>query len=738
MLAGDNKGNDFTGSRRATAGSGFYFILLKMRPIKRISEDLGNGLAGLGRFSALVRLFFILILITPIIVVALITLRKVYHERTDAVYAEKKAAAHLSAVIVRDKLDILCEIGLALATRPRFSEYVSQNKWEEAVAVQEKIPSIFSFVDALFLADPKGIVKAGLPGFSEVIGMDLSFRDWYKGVSTGWQPYVSEVYKRVNLPQENVVAVSVPVRGDDGIVSGILVLQVRLDTFDMWAQEVYSGPESALYIIDQRGRLVYHPFYNSLKSAVAYENGPVLENLIEGRSGCSLIAHGRREFKELIAYESVNKYKWSVVVSQSARAAFENRDRSVAYLAGIYSVVLTMAVMIALLIINILIARRKAYEILSESENKYRGLYSSIRDGVVLTDMDSRILDCNQAYLDITARTRKEILCLSCEDLTAEKWRNLDRQMIDSQVLSRGYSDEYEKEEIRANGQVFPVLTRIWLAKNSRGVPTGMWRIVRDITERKKAENEIMRLNAELEERARELEISNKELQGFSYSISHDLRAPLRGMHGFSKILLADYSDKLDYTGKDYLNRISNSANLMSKLIDDLLSYARVSYVRMSPEDFDISGLAGSVAERLKSSDPGRDAVFKIQPGLRAFGDIKLAGVAVEHILGNAWKFTSRAARAEIEFGADRTGLKGVFFVRDNGAGFDPAFSYKLFKPFQRLHTASEFAGSGIGLAIVERIISRHGGSVWIESGPGQGTIVHFSFHPVERPAALK
>jgi light-regulated signal transduction histidine kinase (bacteriophytochrome) len=230
-----------------------------------------------------------------------------------------------------------------------------------------------------------------------------------------------------------------------------------------------------------------------------------------------------------------------------------------------------------------------------------------------------------------------------------------------------------------------------------------------------------------------ELERKNKELEAFSYSVSHDLRAPLRSIDGFSQALLEDYADRLDETGQGHLRRVRAAAQRMGELIDDLLQLSRVSRAELTREPVSLSALARTIADELRRKEPARRVSFTIPDALVAEADSRLMRVVLDNLLGNAWKFASKTAEARIELGAAERDGEIVYRVEDNGAGFDMAHAHKLFSPFQRLHSEAAFPGTGIGLATVYRIVDRHGGRVWAEGAVGRGARIFFTL-PRSRP----
>ena len=251
---------------------------------------------------------------------------------------------------------------------------------------------------------------------------------------------------------------------------------------------------------------------------------------------------------------------------------------------------------------------------------------------------------------------------------------------------------------------------------------------------RQQAEEDLRYLNEQLESRVaartRQLEFANKELEAFSYSVSHDLRAPLRAVDGFSQVLLKRYADKLDDSGRDYLGRVRRASQRMGELIDDLLQLSRMTRSTLRHQEVDLSAVAQGLVEELRRAAPEREVAVRIQDGMQAYGDLGLLRVVLDNLLGNAWKFTRHTAAAQIEFDCRQIDDELVYCVRDNGAGFDNAYGKKLFQVFQRLHSEAEFEGTGIGLATVQRVVARHGGRVWAEGAVNAGAAFYFTLAP--------
>ncbi len=349
---------------------------------------------------------------------------------------------------------------------------------------------------------------------------------------------------------------------------------------------------------------------------------------------------------------------------------------------------------------------------------------------IYMRDTEGRYMVVNREYERLFDVKREKIVGLTDHDLFPKEVADAFRAN-DLMAISLGSPVRMEEIAPDENGGVRTYITVKFPLRDQQGNPYAIAGISTEITERKRAEEEVRRLNEELEVRVRqrttELEASTRELDAFAYSVSHDLRAPLRSLAGFSEVLQEDYGDRLDDTGRRYLERIEANATRMAQMIDDLLNLSRATRVELRREPVNVTGVARDILAELADHHPDRDVDAVVEENLTATGDPDLLRLVFQNLLGNAWKFTARRQPAVVQVAAAGTGGR-VFVVRDNGAGFDMRYAAKLFDPFQRLHAATDFEGTGIGLAIVSRIVQRHGGAVWAASEPGDGATFYLSF----------
>ncbi len=568
--------------------------------LETFSDRLANLLIKNGKKNVLAISAIFLVLLSPVVFLATLTYLRTRQDSTAFALSQRQAIAYLAATTLKEKLDRLVDISVSLASRVRFRQLVSEGKWDEAIDILRSVPRDFPFIDRVTINDLEGTLMADTPALPDVRGKNFANRDWYRGVSQNWQPYVSEVYQRAAEPRYNVIAAAAPIKVEDGSAVGIVVLQVKLDFLLEWTKNIEVGPNGFVVIVDKRGKIAAHPKFVSQGELVDYSKVPAVQKLLRGDRGVEILSNPIEREEQVVAYQPVPGYRWGAIVEQPVGAAFAARDGNLRRLLTAYALI---------------------------------GFFS-----------------CVLAYL-----------------------------------------------------------------------------ILRFITERRQAENEIGKLNKELTQKSLELEVANKELEAFSYSVSHDLRAPLRAVDGYSRILLDEHASHLSEGGQRFLRLVRENAVKMGQLIDDLLTFSRLSRQPLKKQIVATADLARQVLEELKLEQNGRRVETSIADLPQCQADPALLKQVLVNLLSNALKYTRKREVSKIEVGCDKRNGETVYFIKDNGTGFDMRYADKLFGVFQRLHRAEEYEGTGVGLAIVQRIIHRHGGRVWAEADLDKGATFYFT-----------
>ncbi len=386
---------------------------------------------------------------------------------------------------------------------------------------------------------------------------------------------------------------------------------------------------------------------------------------------------------------------------------------------------------------------RKAEEELRETTSKLEHILGSTYEGIYGVDKNGNCTFINTSAARMLGYTVEEVLGKNTHILWHNKFRDGSYYPYEQcgleKALRTGEGTNSEDEVFwDKDGKPFPVEFAMYPIVNEQKIEGGVITFT-DITRRKQSENalreserQLKELNVNLESFVRELTLTNKELKSFSYSVAHDLRNPVKVIDGLTDFLIEDYAERLDEEGRSYLEKIKNGTRRINSIIDDMLLLSKISRQEIEIVDIDLSELARLTINELSSANPDRNVTVKIQNGLKARADVRLMSVTLGNLLGNAWKYTEKTVHPEIEFGAFEKEGQRIFFVKDNGIGFDTNQNEKLFVPFQRLHSEKEFKGIGVGLAIVERAISRLGGKIWARGEVGNGAEFYFTLKSYE------
>ncbi len=653
-----------------------------------------------------------------------------YEATRDLSLTEDKVTANLLANVIHEHQKAVISILQSYAGRPLF---IAAFKMKNLAGVYRHLSDLKKNreIDLLFVTDRKGILWANFPVFSELMGSDQSHREWYKGISLEWSPYISSVSRLPVGDKPLGVAVCVPILDDTGTPIGVLGDSQRLDFLVDVIERVPWSPNTILSVIDRAGQVLYSNTYPYREKAVGHPSPAIIAQALRERRQRIKLHDPHISDRSHFAIAPVENIGWTIVVERRhidiLRLGYGNFIRS-----GVISLLLFLLISSSLIFLRRVLLFRKTEELL-QTELRFRSLFESVKSGVAVYEAvedgeDFVFRDVNRAVERIERVSREDLLGRRVTEVFPAV-SELGLLEVFRRVWKTGKAENHPigfYKDDRVSG---------WRDNYVYKLPSGeIVAVYDDISDRREAEEKLREAREELEQRVRErtaqLEATVKELEAFSYSVSHDLRAPLRGIDGFSQALLEDYQNKtLDDTGRHYLERIRKGAQRMGYLIDDMLKLARVTRSEFHTEPADLSRMISKITENLRQRDPERMVEVIIQERILTTVDPHLMRIAMTNLLENAWKFTGGKSPARIEFGTTVLSGETVYFFRDNGVGFDMAYADKLFGAFQRLHSVAEFPGTGIGLATVQRIIHRHGGHVWAEAETGKGATFFFTLH---------
>ncbi len=524
------------------------------------------------------------LIVLPFVVLASYSYYRSYIDLTNSTLERRQTIAQLASVILMEKFDHLRDVGLSFANRPVFQDLVRRGKWTEALETTRVVFRDFPYIDHVFLIDVKGTHMASLPEAPDTLGENFGFRDWYRGVSDGWNPFISEIYKRRALPTYNVIALAIPIKFEDGAPAGILVLQVKAETLSYWIKPVEVGKTGFVYFVDPSGHSAGHPQFPDEGKIGDFSAFEPVKKALRGLGGAGIFYNPIDGEERLVAYMPVANYNWGAIVTQSKNEAFTVRDKNVRFLLLVY---------VSLLLFTVLLAY-------------------------------------------------------------------------------------------------------------------GIWRIQNALVEKEK---EIATVSAERE-----------QLELFAFVASHDLQEPLQKIIGFESLIKDQYSAQLGEEGRRHLERIDKAVQQMMRMMEGIRQFSRIRKVeKFSP--INLENLVKEVIADMEYKLTETGSVIHVKYLPKVEGDYSQMRHLFHNLLWNALKFRKADVPLTVTVDTKPAG-KGLckIQVRDNGIGFDEKYLDQIFTPFKRLHTKSEYEGSGMGLAICRKIAIFHGGSITAKSAPGEGS----------------
>ncbi len=702
-------------------------------------------------------LWFFLPSITILTIVVIALYRSQVAGFDDLIALEDEKRLEIAARIIGDELQGLDEDLNYLLHLRSLQSWVEQGDNNSLLSLQAELKSFstyYPFYDQIRVLDKNGLESvrvdrpANLPKVASSKDLlDKSKRYYTKALKSldpgkiYLSPFDLNVERGViEQPIKPMIRAGMAIYNRAGEFSGSLIVNYKGSNLLNELRSLNQEGKHQLWLLNQDGYWLIGPsaelewgfMWDKKKDATfASEHQLVWENFMENGD-----AQGKDDTGvfQIVTIDSqkilpeVNNQRWYLVAFTPASYINTQNNATKKSLGSLYFLA-SFLLFFASGVISWKEALRRGYELqLEKSEQKHRSLLEGAPDPVVVFDQEGEVKFVNASFTEVFGFTNSELLGQSIAVFMPERIYSIVEKKIRKALSGATLNSMSSYKDLqlrRKDGSEVPIEMSLSTSSQDEGVL--MTVIIRDVSESKKQKDEIIQLNRSLKKHAIELESTNKEMEAFCYSVSHDLRAPLRAIDGFSMIVLKDYGDKLDAKGKDRLERVRNGAQRMALLIDDLLTLSRITRAEMVKEELDFSVLVKDVEKDIRQLDEDRKIKCFIQPGMKAFGDAKLLTIAMTNLLSNAWKFTAKKDDATISVQSELINDQIIYSVKDNGAGFNMEYAEKLFGAFQRLHDESEFPGTGVGLATVQRVIIKHGGRVWAESEVGRGSTFYFT-----------
>jgi PAS domain S-box-containing protein len=650
-------------------------------------------------------LFVLFLLLNPLIFNTVVDYVRLDGVLSDNLYTERRNTAILVSVLFEEKLSGIIDLGVSLATRVQFRNLIERGEWGEAIKILEAVPDNFQFIDRIFLTDPEGTITADLPQLlGGVVGMNFAFRDWYRGVSREWQPYVSEIYRRTALPQYNLVAVAIPIKSDDGRVLGIMVLQIRLESLVAWAHLIEAGDDGFVYLVDQNGHIAGHPKVPLQGEIGNYREEPVIREL-SGRQGGFGIFESPLDGENIFAaYQPIAKYGWGVVVAQPERSAFAFKRQIINSKLVLGVIFIIISTIFAFFIFRIISS-------LSLYHQKERRVFENMGDGSFVIDRGWKIIDINDAALKIIGWRREEVIGKPFRDVfkfirAYDKKENI-RFIEEAMLYKKTHFMEADTVLITKDGKELPVSDSAAPILDNNDEVVGAVIIFRDATREKE---------------------SHQLKSDFAYA-SHQLRTPVT--QTIWSIEAAKEATNRDDIGK-YLDVASKSSQGTLKLVEQLVEVSTLDQgqAKSALQDIKFSDflekLLNDVREAAKEKRVGVEIGYTAK-NLVIKSDPKLLHKAISEVLDNAVICSPDGGKIAVKVIEKPDNL--VLEISDRGPGISSDEQPLIFTRFFRGSNFKSInvSGAGLGLYLAKKYLELLGGKIWFESEEGEGTTFFIS-----------
>lgn len=658
------------------------------------------------RKRAYYALMFIL-LCAPIVILAVFTLQATYKNLTHTTLSTRQSTAHLAAINLKQTFDGLTALGVSFATRPSLVEHMMKGDPESAIKLIESVPTTFPFINRVFLADLNGVLLTDAPHLPGVRGRDFSDRDWYRGVTSEWRPYVSEIYKRTAEPRYNIIAVAVPVRDTGKNPIAILVLQIAIDNVTDWTKNIEVGTGGFIYFVDKKGHVAGHPRSFSEGEILDFSSIPFIQDVLKGESGVGVNFNPIDKEERLTAYEPVFEYGWGAVATQPTINAFADRRGAISILVFALGLIILLNMVAAWFVLHVLL-------VIDGYRERQEIFLGSIGDAVIAIDRNFVITLFNPVASRMTGFSEREAMGKPMRDIVkfvSERDKSENIAFIEEAMLF-GQPRQMENHVflVTKTGVEVPVGDSVAPIFDQNGIVTGAIIVFRNVSR----EQDVRRMKDE-----------------FVSLASHELRTPMTSIAGFVDMILSGRYGPVTESLREPLGYVAESTDRLIRLVNDLLNVSRIEAGRLkfTLEQFELGSVVSKIVAGLGPIAQKRNITLTVdaQEPVFAQADKEKVEQILHNLIGNSLKFTDKGS---ISLMVKRRGDAGVVVVTDTGIGIPKEGQEKLFGKFEQINTdsASRPAGTGLGLYLSRQIARKMGGDITlITSAMGEGSVFEFS-----------